>query len=95
MNSDPTGYFTVADFSVANSISSTLDKMYTSNMLGTLNGMLNALLVSLSGGTQEEIQAAFQQGFFDGFLMGGGYAALSQLAGCMTIPKLLAAAFDI
>lgn len=95
MNSDPTGYFTLADCSVANAISSTLNKMYTSNMMGTLNGMLNALLVSLAGGTQEEIQAAFVNGFRDGFLMGGGNAALGQLAGCIPIPKLLVAAFKI
>lgn len=49
MDSDPTGYFTLADFSVENAISDTLNKMYTSNMMGTLNGMLNALIASLSG----------------------------------------------
>lgn len=95
MNSDSTGYFTLADFSVENAISDTLNKMYTSNMMGTLNGMLNALIASLSGCTQEEVQAAFQRGFFDGFMMVGGYAALAQLAGCIPTLKLLVAAFDI
>ena len=95
MNSDPTGYFTLADCTVANAISDTLNKMYTSNMTGVLNGMLNALIASLSGCTQEEIQDAFNRGFFDGFMMGGGYAALAQLAGCIPTLKLLVAAFDI
>ena len=95
MFSDPSGYFSLGEFSAANAISSTLDKMYTSNMIGTLNGMLNALLASLSGCTQEEVQAAFSRGFFDGFMMGGGYAALAQLAGCVPFFKLVVAAYDI
>ncbi len=95
MNSDPTGYFTLAEFSVANAISETLNKVYTSNMMGTLNGMLNALIASLSGCTQEEVQDAFNRGFFDGFMMGGGYAALAQLAGCIPFLKLAVASIDI
>lgn len=95
MNSDPTGYFTLMETTVANAISDTLNKAYTANMSGLLNGMLNALIASLSGCTQEEVQNAFTRGFFDGFMMGGGYAALAQLAGCIPLFKLLVSAFDI
>ena len=95
MNSDPTGYVTLMDCTVANAISDTLNKIYTSNMTGILNGMLNALMASLAGCTQEEVQDAFNRGFFDGFMMGGGYAALAQIAGCVPFLKLVVTAFDI
>ena len=95
MNSDPTGYFTLMETTAANAIADTLYKTYTASMTGVFNGLMNALIANLSGCTQEEVQNAFTRGFFDGFMMGGGYAALAQLAGCIPLFKLLVSAFDI
>lgn len=94
MNSDPTGYYTLMDCQIATAISNTLNKMLVSNGMGILNGILEMFTTILAGGTQSEIQDSFLRGFFNGFMMGGGYSALSQLAGCIPLLKLLVAAYD-
>ena len=94
MNSDPTGYYTLMDCQIATAISNTLNKMLVSNGMGILNGILEMFTTILSGGTQSEIQDSFLRGFFNGFMMGGGYSALSQLAGCIPLLKLMVAAYD-
>ena len=94
MNSDPTGYYTLMDCQIATAISNTLNKMLVSNGMGILNGILEMFTTILAGGTQSEIQDSFLRGFFNGFMMGGGYSALSQLAGCIPLLKLMVAAYD-
>ena len=94
MNSDPTGYYTLMDCQIATTISNTLNKMLVSNGMGILNGILEMFTTILAGGTQSEIQDSFLRGFFNGFMMGGGYSALSQLAGCIPLLKLMVAAYD-
>ncbi len=94
MNSDPSGYFAVADITIATSLSNTIDVMYNSIVLSTGIGLINAIISFANGGTSVEVQQDFLKGYALGFISIYGYATLGILAQNFITARLLLISLD-
>ena len=81
MFSNPSGHFSLGDISTSFAINNVLQNMQCAACIGFLsNSILGGLLTTLRGGNQAEIQQAILDGMASGFIFGGLFGGIVNIA---------------